>query len=257
MSYSLSTAISELKRGMFWNERALTREPLEGLVDGTNKVFYLAHFPVSSSGSLAVYNASGTAISSGSYSVESYETGVVSFTTAPSEQYTTSYTAQALTDTELENVVKDGFDKMEAEYNRNWSLVDSGGETYVSSSSSSVIDPVTGSYTFGTSRLQVKLYLLCCEYELIKARAKYAAAYHMRYRESRTGGVQIDRTQSADQLMALLGIVQKDIEDVVAACANQAGDYPWGTYIPGGRSDVYHDLFDYWTDGMQDRGEIP
>ncbi len=257
MAYSLSTAISELKRGMFWNERALTREPLEGLVDAVNKIFYLAHFPISSSGSLAIYNASGTVISSGSYSVESYETGVVSFTTAPGEQYTASYTTQALTDTELENVVKDGFDKMEAEYNRNWSLVDSGGETYVSSSSSSVVDPVTGSYTFGTSRLQVKLYLLCCDYELIKARAKYAAAYHMRYRESRTGGVQIDRTQSADQLMALLGIIQKDIQDVVTACASQAGDYPWGAYIPGAKSDIFLDQYDWVTDSRQYRGEVP
>ena len=241
---------------MFWNERALTREPLEGLVDGTNKVFYLAHFPVSSSGSLAIYNASGTVISSGSYTIESYETGVVSFTTAPGEGYTASYTAQSLTDTELTNVVKNGFDKMEAEYNRNWYLVDSGSATYVSSSSSSVVDPVTGSYTFSTSRLQVKLYLLCCEYELIKARAKYAAAYHMKYRESRTGGVQIDRTQSADQLMALLKIVQKDIEDTVTVCANQSGDTPWGVYVPGTRSDVFLDTFDWWTDSRQDRGEV-
>ena len=253
MAYSLSTAISELKRGMFWNERTLTREPLEGLVDGSNKVFYLAYFPVSSSGTLAVYNASGTVISSGSYTIESYETGVVSFTTAPSEGYTASYTTQSLTDTELTNTVKNGFDKMEAEYNRNWYITSDS----ISSSSSSVVDPVTGSYTFSTSRLQVKLYLLCCEYELIKARAKYAAAYHVKYRESRTGGVQIDRTQSADQLMALLEIVQKDIEDTVIVCANQSGDTPWGTYIPGGRSDVYHDMFDYWSDGKQDRGEIP
>lgn len=252
MAYSLATAISELKRGMFWNERALTREPLEGLVDGTNKVFYLAHFPASSSG-LAIYDASGTVVSSGSYSVESYETGVVSFTTAPSEGYTASYTVQALTDTELTNVAKAGFDKMEAEYNRNWYLVDA----YVSSSSSSVVDPVTGSYTFSTSRLQVKLYLLCCEYELIKARARYAAAYHMRYRESRTGGVQIDRTQSADQLMALLKIIQQDIEDAVIVCANQAGDNPWGVYVPGTRSDVFEDTFDWWKYGKQYSGEIP
>lgn len=253
MAYSLSTAVSELKRGMFWNERALTREPLEGLVDSSNKVFYLAHFPVSSGDTLAIYDASDTVISSGSYTVESYETGVVSFTTAPSEKYTASYTAQSLTDTELTNTVKNGFDKMEAEYNRNWYLV----SDQISSSSSSVVDPVTGSYTFSTSRLQVKLYLLCCEYELIKARAKYAAAYHMKYRESRTGGVQIDRTQSANQLMSLLAIIQKDIDDAVLACANQSDDTPWGVWIPGGRSDVYDSSFDWYTDSKQYLGEIP
>ena len=251
MAYSLSTAVTELKRGMFWNERALTREPLEGLVDSSNKVFYLAHFPVSSGETLAIYDASGTVVSA--YTVESYETGVVSFATAPSEQYTASYTTQSLTDTELTNVVKNGFDKMEAEYNRNWFLM----SDQISSSSSSVVDPVTGSYTFSTSRLQIKLYLLCCEYELVKARAKYAAAYHMKYRESRTGGVQIDRTQSAGQLMDLLKIIQTDIDDAVIACASQSDDTPWGAYIPGGRSDVYSDLFDWYTDSKQYLGEIP
>lgn len=250
MAYSLSTAITELKRGMFWNERALTREPLEGLVDNSNKVFYLAHFPVSSGDTLAIYNASGTAISA--YTVESYETGAVSFTTAPSEQYTVSYTAQSLTDTELTNITKKAFYKMEAEYNRNWYLV----SDQISSSSSSVVDPVTGSYTFSTSAVQIQLYQLCCEYELVKARARYAAAYHMKYRESRTGGVQIDRTQSANQLMALLDIIQRDIDDAVTACASQSDDYPWGVWIPGGRSDVFDSSFDWWTDSKQDFGEI-
>jgi len=255
MAYSLSDAVSELKRGMFWNERALTREPLEGLVDNSNKVFYLANFPVSSSGSLGIYDSSGSAVTA--YTVESYETGVVVFTAAPSEQYTASYTAQALTDAELTNTVRNGFDKMEQSYNRNWFLVASGDDTYISSDSSSVVDPVTGSYTFSTSRLQIALYLACCDYELVKARAKYAAAYHMRYRESRTGGVQIDRTKSADQLMGLLEIIQKDIDDIVVVCASQSDDTPWGAWIPGGRSDVYDSTFDWWTDSKQDRGVIP
>lgn len=252
MAYSLTTAISELKRSRLWNERALTREPLEGLMDSSNKVFYLAHFPVSSSSSLAIYIADGTELSSGSYSVESYETGVVSFTTAPSEGYTASYIAQSLTDSDLTGVVEEGFDKMEQEYNRNWYLTDS----YISSSSSNVVDPVTGSYTFSTSRLQVRLYLLCCKYELVSALAEFAATYHMRYRESRTGGVQIDRTRSAEQLEARLERIQADIDKAVLACANQSGDTPWGVYVPGAKSDVFLDQYDFYTDSRQDRGEV-
>ena len=254
MAYSLSTAISELKRSRLWNERALTREPLEGLVDTSNKVFYLAQFPVSSD--VSIYDASGTLISSGSYTVESYETGVVSFDTAPSEGYTASYTAQSLTDTQLTDTVKDGFDKMEQEYNRNYSLVESGDETYISSSSDSVVDPVTGSYTFSTSRLQIRLYQLCCKYELVSALAEFAATYHMRYRESRTGGVQIDRTKSADQLEARLEGIQADIDKAVPACANQSGDTPWGAYVPGAKSDTFLDQYDWVTNSRQDRGEV-
>ncbi len=256
MAYSLSTAITELKRTELWHEETVVYEPLEGLVDGTNTVFYTQQCPISSSDGITIYDAAGNTINSGSYTVESYAAGSVRFDVAPTATRYASYTAQTLDDTALTNVVKAGFDKMEAEYNRNWYLVDSGGQTYISSSSSSVVDPVTGSYTFSTSRLQVKLYLLCCEYELVKAKAKYAAANYFRYRESRTGGVQVDRTQAAKDLMALLTIIQKDIADVVAACANQSGDTPWGTYVPGTKSDVFLDQYDWFSDSRQDRGEV-
>ena len=252
MAYSLTTAITELKRVELWHEEAVVYEPLEGTVDGSNTIFYTQQCPISSSDGITVYDASGNTISSGSYTVESYAAGSVRFDTAPSVIYYASYTAQTLDDTALTNVVKAGFDKMEAEYNRNWYLT----SDQISSSSSSVVDPVTGSYTFSTSRLQVRLYLLCCEYELVKAKAKYAAANYFRYRESRTGGVQVDRTQAARDLMALLDIIQKDIDDVVVACANQSGDNPWGVYVPGAKSDIFLDQYDWVTDSRQDRGEV-
>lgn len=257
MAYSLSTAISEFKRTELWHERAATKEPLEGLPDGENKTFYTPHFPLSSGVGIIIYDIDGTVFSSGSYNVESYETGTIIFNTPPTQRYYASYTTQTLSDTKLTDVMKAGFDKMEVEYNRNWYLVTSDSETYISSNSSSVVDPVTGSYTFSTSRAQVKLYLLCCEYEFEKARAKFAAQNFYRYRESRAGGVQIDKSRNPDQLKALLDLIQREIEDAVAVCANQSGDYPWGTYVPGTKSDVFLDQYDWWKYSKQYYGEEP
>ena len=251
MAYTLTTAISELKRSLFWNERAVVREPLEGLVDSSNCVFYTAQKPISATG-ITVYDNDGDEVSSGSYSVDSTEFGTIRFDTAPSALHYVSYTAQSLTDTVLTNIVKNGFDKMEQSYNRNWYITDSS----ISSSASSVVDPVVGSLTFSVSRLQVKLYLLCCEYELVYALWKHAAANYFQFRESRSAGVQINRTRNADQLKEVLAVLQGQIDDVIVSVANQQDDTPWGSWVPGTKSDTYISSWAYWPDGKQDRGEV-
>ncbi len=251
MAYTLTTAIAELKRSMFWNERGVVREPLEGLVDSSNTVFYTAQKPISATG-ITVYDNDGDEVSSGSYTVDSTEFGTIRFDTAPSTLNYISYTAQALTDTMLTNIVKNGFDKMEQEYNRNWYLTSDS----ISSSSSVVVDPVVGSYTFSTSRLQIKLYLLCCEYELVYALWKYAASNYFSFRESRSAGVSIDRTRNAGQLKEVLEALQGQIDDVIDSVANQAGDTPWGSWVPGTKSDAYLAGWDWFTDSKQDRGEV-
>jgi len=253
MAYTLTTAISELKRSMLWNERVVVREPLEGLVDGSNAVFYTVQRPVSSTG-ITVYDNAGTEFSSGSYTIDSYEFGTVRFTsTAPTATYYISYTAQSLTDTQLTNIVKNGFDKMEQEYSRGWYITDSS----ISSSSSSVIDPtIGGGLTFSVSRLHVSFYLLCCEWALAFALRKYAAANYFRYRENRASGVQIDRSMNADQLKVIMDDLQEQITDVVVQVADQSGDAPWGSFTPAGHSDQWSTGWDWWTDSKQDRGEI-
>jgi len=251
LAYTLTTAIAELKRSLFWNERGVVREPLEGLVDSSNKVFYTAQKPISATG-ITVYDNDGDTVSSGSYTVDSTEFGTIRLDTAPSALHYVSYTAQSLTDTMLTNIVKNGFDKMEQEYNRNWYITTNS----ISSSSSAVVDPVVGSYTFSASRLQIKLYLLCCEYELVYALWKYAAANFFKYRESRSAGVQVDRTRSADQLKEVLSALQGQIDDVIDSVANQAGDTPWGGWTPGSKSNAYLDGWDWFTDSRQDRGVV-
>jgi len=253
MAYTLTTAITELKRSMLWNERVVVREPLEGLFDGSNMVFYTAERPISSTG-ITVYDNSGTEYSSGSYTVDSYEFGTVRFTvTAPSTAYYISYTAQNLTDTQLTGIVENGFDKMEQEYNRNWYITSDS----ISSSATVVTDPdVGGGLTFSVSRLNVSFYLLCCEWALVLALQQFAASNYFQYREGRSGGVRVDRTKNADQLGSLLDGLQGQIDDVLATVANLAGDTPWGAWVPGSHSNQWSDSFDWFTGSKQDRGEI-
>jgi len=256
MAYSTAQALVDLKRSLFWNEYAVIREPLEGLVDSLNKVFYTPQRPLSSVAGVTVYDSAGDEVSSGSYSVESYEAGTITFNSAPAVRHYVSCTVQTLPDTMLDGVVLDGFDEMEARYNRNWYLTTSGGLTYVSSSPSSVVDPVCGGLVFSTSRLQIKLYLLCCEYALLKAQFKYAAANYFRYREGRVAGVMVDRSRNADQLRLALDVLDRDIEDAVMGAASQAGDPVFGGYVAGTKSDIYLAQYDWWTGSKQSRGEI-
>jgi len=238
---------------MLWNERAVVREPLEGLPDGSNCVFYTAQRPISSTG-ITVYDGTGTEYSSGSYTVDSYEFGTVRFTvSAPTSTYYISYTAQSLTDTQLTGIVENGLDKMEQEYNRNWYITSSS----ISSNASSVVDPTVGDgLTFSVSRLHVGFYLLCCRWALAMALWQYTATNYFRYRENRASGVSIDRTRNADQLKAVAEGLQEKIDRVVEQVANQADDNPWGSWIPGTKSDVFLDVFDSYTGSRQDRGEV-
>jgi len=256
MAYSLTTAVTELKRSLFWNEQAVSHEPLEGLVDGENKVFYAPHRPLSSTAGITVYDVEGNEFSSGSYSVESYETATIVFNTAPTKRYYGSYTVQGLTEAMLNNVVHEGSDEMEARHNRIWYLTSSGGSTYISSSATQVVDPVCGGLVFSTSRLQIKLYLLCCEYALVKALMKYAAANYFRYREGRVAGVMVDRSRNAEQLRLALDVLDRDIDDAVIGAGNQAGDSVFGGYVAGTKSDLWLDQYDWWTGGKQWRGEV-
>jgi len=253
LAYTLTTAIAELKRSRLWNERTVVREPLEGLPDGLNMVFYTAQKPISSTG-ITVYDNTGTEYSSGSYTVDSYEFGTVRFTvSAPTATYYISYTAQSLTDDQLTDIVKDGFDKMEQEYNRNWYITSDS----ISSNASSVVDPTVGaSLTFSASRLHVSFYLLCCRWALASALWEYASFNFFRYRENRSSGVQIDRTRNADQLKGVVDSLQGQIERVAEQVANQADDNPWGSWVPGSHSDTWDSDFSWWKDGKQDRGEI-
>ena len=250
MAYTLSTAVSELKRSVVWNSRQVTYEPLQGLLDGANTVFFTRLSPIGSS--LTLYDSSGS-IAATDYSVLSYETGTIQFDDPPVETIYITYTVQNMTDDELLQVVKEGFDEMERRYPRRWSLVSSNSSIYVSSDQNgdTVTDPTTGPRVFSKSRVQIGFYLLCCQYALTEALELHAAEHYFMYREGRALGVAVDRTRNAEHLRQMKEHLDNKIWQALGAAAYDANDQAfYSDYIQGARSNVYETEFDWykWSD---------
>lgn len=254
-SHTLEDTRTNLKGRMLWLTRKIVREPLSGLVDGSNKVFHLPYAPAQDD-SVVVYDNAGSTVATSAYTVDE-EAGSVVFGTAISTAYTADFTFQALTDTALLSLCKEGFDTMQRLYPRDLYLVSSGGSLHISSTTGTVSDPSIGSSTFSASRKQQDLLMICCEEAVVKALIQQSAMEAIDVREGITG-MRMDRTRRTQALETALGVVQDRIEQAVYAAAEEAGDSTVfeGGVVPGARSDIQIDWFDWWTDGQQDRGVV-
>ena len=160
MAYSLEQARTDLKRITPWITSTVSLEPLDGLYDGSNRVFHLPIIPASSDDTLTIYDNQGDTINSANYSVIDYDHGAIRFVASatPSSPRYATYTAQSISNTNLLSIAKAGFDDMEGRYQRHWTTISSGGYNYISSSPLVVTDPVCGLYLFSTSRANKLLF---------------------------------------------------------------------------------------------------
>lgn len=254
-SYTLEDARAALKDRLLWLSAQLTREPLEGLVDSSNKVFHLRYAPAQES-SVNLYNSTGAAVATTAYTLDE-AAGSVVFNTAPTGAHTASYTYQAHSDTALLGLCKEGFDTMQRVYPRALYIVNSTSEWHISSTSASVADPTLGSVLFSASRIQQDFLVTCCEYALVKAKVQQAGVEAISFREGITG-MQVDRSRRVASLTPGLDDVKERLEQAAFAAADDANDTSLfeGGVSPGARSDTWADWYDWWTDGQQDRGVI-
>ena len=77
--YTLQTARTELKRILPWLTRTVDMEPLDGLANGTNKVFHLPITPADDATTVSFYDTNGTAVAGAT--VSNYDYGSVLFAT--------------------------------------------------------------------------------------------------------------------------------------------------------------------------------
>ena len=254
-AYALETARTTLKARFLWLTQKFTREPLEGLVDSSNKLFHLRYAPAQAD-SVTIYDADGALVAAAGYTTDD-EAGSVTFGSAPTGMHSASYTYQALTDTQVLNLCKEGFDAMQRVYARALYLVSSGGYNYVSSAAATATDPTLGAYTFSTSRRQIELLLTCCEWAVVKALVQQAGVEAVSFREGITG-MQVDRSKRVASMTPGLDEIVARIMEAVYAAADEAGDTTMfeGGVSPGARSDTWYDWFDWHTGGMQDMGLI-
>jgi len=255
--YSISDIVSALKEQVVWLTKRVSHEPLNGLVDGTNKLFHLPYVPAQS-GTLTLYDADGSTIDTSGYTVLSYDTGEIQFASAPTDTVYATYVAQALTDNELETFAESGFAEMQKRYPRSLYLVSSGGEKYISTSSTSAVEPKYGGLYLSNNPVQLRLLHLCCRYALYQSLYERSAIEDYQFREAgRLVGAMIDTRMRPENIANMLEHLNVQIDEAVYAAAAQAGDADlFGKFIPGAKSDEYYENYEWWDWSKQGRGMI-
>ena len=254
--YCLENAVAGLRNTNPWLLESVDFEPLEGIMDGANRIFRTPHRPLDEASDITVYDQTGTTISSGSYTMVSWDNGVIRFTQGIDEQYYADYSVadQYYSATKLKEIAREGFRNMMSRWSQDWYLVDSGGSTWISSTTPTLTDPPIGAVAFSTCHQAVHVYLLCSEYELASARLRQASALDVDYREGMSGGVAVTTHYRAQALQELLDRLDKDINDALTILEEEVSGEGFGGFVSGAKSDAYERLYEWWDDTEQASG---
>ena len=219
-----------------FNLRYIARDPLSGVVDGTNKVFYSTYSPILSSGSVEV-RLGDTLVSSGSYSVN-YEPGAYLFNFAPSIQPVSTYTIAAYPDRVIRNILVAGFDEMELWWYRGLYLSEVQGTGQITlahqdSTSAFIVnssgsDPPIGDRFFSNSQAQLALYGRFVQLVFYRTLMGEHALSDFIWQEAQ--GLRVDKSMTVRNLQ----IVKDEIEKMLEKALEQAQVEFTGTAIYGG-----------------------
>jgi hypothetical protein len=217
-----------------FNRHQITRDPLSGLVDGSNVVFYAHYPPILSSGSVAVYT-SGSALASGDYALD-YDTGAFVLSTAPSVQPAASYTTAKYPDSAIRSILVAGFDEMEGWWTRGWYLSEQVSEVvpiteassyaYVVNSSGS--DPSVAAGYFSTQRAQLNFYTKCTQLSFYRVLMGEHSLSDFLYKEM--GGATVDKSMTVKNLERAYNALLKEMPKIL----EQAGVQELGDGFYGG-----------------------
>ncbi len=251
--YALENAVDALRNSNPWLLTSVDFEPLEGITDGANRVFRTPHRPLDQASSIIVYSQDGTVIGSANYTVVSWDSGVLRFTLGVSAQYYADYKVADTfySATKLKELCRDGFRELMDRWPQDWYLIDSGGSTYISSTTPALTDPPIGSVVFSTSHPMLRVFHLCCEYALTFSRLRQAAALDVDYREGMSGGVQVTTRARAEALQNLLDSLDKKINTGLVALEEVVSGEGYGGFVSGAKSDAYEELYEWWDDTDQ------
>jgi hypothetical protein len=246
----------DIKR--FVTIRRVARDPLSGIVDGSNRHFFSTYSPIYQSVSSISLFEGTTPVSSGSYQTD-YDGGLVAVDIAPSQQLYATYDLCQHTNTELKRILMSAFDHMEAELARGFRL-SSGSLAFVEATEDStniyvvgksgVTDPVCGSLVFSTSRIQRGLLWACIEYTL-SLRKLDAAADGFMWREDR--GITVDKSRMTQGRLSQLEFINKRVKFYRMAAADEyyTGADHLGRYVSSPATKEY--LYDHeWQEQSKD-----
>lgn len=253
MSYCLENAVDALHDTNPWLLEQVDFEPLEGITDGANRVFRAPHRPLDEASSLTIYDQAGNTIAAAAYDVVSWDSGVVRFDKGVSEQYYADYKVadQYYGASKLKEICRSGFRLLMAKWPQSWYLIDSGGSTFISSTTPTITDPPIGGVHFSTSHPALDTFHKCCEYALAYSRLRQASALDVDYREGMSGGVAVTTHYRAQALKELMDALRDDIDTNLIVLEELVSGAGYGGFVSGAKSDAYEDAYEWWDDTEQ------
>lgn len=209
-AYSSADGTNAFLRRNSWLKSDVVSEPLTGVVNGSNRRFRLQSYPAVT-GSVSIIDMNGDTVAVTSVDEGS---GVVITSDIPTDTIFADFTHCAYTQTQLDEMFIEGFATMESIWQRGYYLVYSSGAYYVSSASTSIVDPVVSDSTFSVRPVQYALLTECMQLAWAQATWNESASNAIQVRESLAAGVNIDRTK---QPAALRDLVEEIGRRVLAA----------------------------------------
>lgn len=219
------TSVVTYLEGLSWLSRPVGGQALEGLTDGTNRVFRVPFAPIATSPAPAFYTLGSATRTTLVVSSTNYDTGEVIFASAPATTPFCDYTVLAVTGRILANASVNGFAEMQVRWRRSIFIYNGN----VSGSSTSQVDT-----EFADSAVQNAFLNRCAEYELCRMLATDATFNAVSYREERMGGLLVDtskRPKDWDTLLKSLLELLRTTED--AARSEMGESDGFGTFLPG------------------------
>jgi hypothetical protein len=218
-AFSSDDAFAMMLRRNPWMTQRVVQEPIIGLVDGVNARFNLASPPA--------VNYSATFITSAGVAVVptvlDYDSGALLLGTAPTTSIYASYTHSLLSNSDAYGLFEEGFSLMESMWSRTYYLVSTGDVKAISSSQSTVVDPVILTSTFSSRVPQTALVADCMFYSWVNSALAEATYNAMAVREQRASGLQIDRTRQPDAFKSLIEMAEKRLASSLVYAMTDAG----------------------------------
>ncbi len=219
------------------SQRKIARDPLSGLVNGANLIFYANLFPFLSTGSspLLVYDGSNPTPVAGT---ADFDTGEITLGSAPVSQPLATYTFTPYTGKQVIRFLVSGLDEMESRWPRGYTLLDALGQPANEDSPQILVadsqgndPPITGDLTFSQSRVQPALLIACADYAYNVAVLGDAARTDHLVREG-IRGMTIDKTKRPANMEVALDRLDKKVEDILfSAQREQLGSSAYGGFI--------------------------
>jgi len=194
-------------------QQKIARDPLSGVVDGSNKIFFTGYAPIQSSGSVSVFvganSLSGTCDT---------DTGQITTGSAPATQPVATYTYTPFTLSQQLSFLIGGVQAMENEWPRGLQLVDANSVAADEDSGAIYVLNSSGS-DFLTNQYQIGFFMAACRYYYLMTMLTGAAITDYSWRET-VRGMSVDKSkrpgnlsQAVDQAYQAMKRAMERIQD--------------------------------------------